>query len=309
MITTVTMNPALDKLLQTDIVTIGETNRVQLLSASAAGKGIDVAKVLRDLDCQVSATGFLGGDVAGIFVRCFQDEKIENHFISITGSTRTNIQLFEKNGSRTELLERGPSVTDGECKALMKQFQVLAEKSDSVTICGSVPNGVNEDYFRGLIRAARQSCKYVIVDTSGKWLKLAVDEKPDLIKPNRREMTELMGMEQASNEEIITFAQKSVKDGLPYILVSLGGDGAMLICKDGVWRGEAPEIPVISTVGCGDTMVASLSVSLHDQLSPDEMLRRSIALSAANAMTFETAHVILDDYLKLLPQIRVEKIR
>ncbi|TGB00122.1 1-phosphofructokinase [Sporolactobacillus shoreae] len=309
MITTVTLNPALDKLLETDAITLGETNRVRLLSASAAGKGIDVAKVLRDLDCQVTATGFLGGDVAGIFIRCFKDEKIENRFITIHGSTRTNIQLFEQNGSRTELLERGPSVTDDECLSLMKQFRILAEESDSVTICGSVPDGVSEDYFRHLIRTARHSCRYVIVDTSGKWLHIGVGENPDLIKPNRREMTELMGKDQATDEEIIAFAQQKVKDGLPYILVSLGGEGAMLICQDGVWRGKAPEIPVKSTVGCGDTMVASLSVSLHDRLSPEEMLRRSIALSAANAMTFETAHVIINDYLELLPKIHIEKIR
>jgi 1-phosphofructokinase len=307
MITTLTLNPALDKLLETDTVTIGETNRVRLLSASAAGKGIDVAKVLRDLDCTVAATGFLGGDVAGIFVRCFKDENIENDFIPIRDTTRTNIQLFEKNGRRTELLEAGPEITEKECSQLMQRFIPLAEKSDSVTLCGSVPAGVSEAFFRRLIRMARQSCNYVIVDSSGKWLKIGADEHPDLIKPNRREMAELMDAVNPTDEQIIEFARKATVN-VPYILVSLGEDGAMLICRQGVWRGRAPEIKVKSTVGCGDTMVASVSVSLSEQLYPDEMLRRSIALSAANAMTFETAHVILDDYQQLLPRVRIEKI-
>ena len=110
MITTVTLNPALDKLMQIDHIEIGETNRAELLSASAAGKGIDVAKVLRDFNHEVSATGFLGGMVAPIFRQCFEEEKIHDHFVSIAGTTRTNIQLFDTKGKRTELLEKGPKV-------------------------------------------------------------------------------------------------------------------------------------------------------------------------------------------------------
>lgn len=308
MITTVTLNPALDKLLETDALEVGKSNRMRLLSVSAAGKGIDVAKVLRDLHKEVEATGFLGGDVADIFVRCFQEEGIGNSFVAIGGSTRTNIQLFEKNGTRTELLENGPTVTADECASLMEQFRSLAEKSDAVTICGSVPQGVSPDYFRELLRTARKSCDFVIADTSGEWLSIAVEEKPDLIKPNRDEMTDLMGKEEATDEEIIAFGQQLVGKGVPYVLVSLGGEGAMLICKDGVWRGKAPEIEVKSTLGCGDTMVASLSVSLSEKRPPEYMLRHSIALSAANAMTFETAHVILEDYKKLIPLCDVAKL-
>lgn len=309
MITTVTLNPARDRLLETDEITVGEANRVRLLSASAAGKGIDVAKILRDLDWTVAATGFLGGEVAEFFIRCFNEEKIANHFVRIKGTTRTNIQLFEKNGARTELLEKGPTVTAEECSLLMKQFSVLAGKSDAVTICGSVPDGVSRDYFHKLIQTARKQSDYVIVDTSGTWLSIALEEKPDLIKPNRREMAELMGKEQVTDEEIIAFAQELVHNGLSYVLVSLGGDGAILIGQKGVWRGKAPKVEVKSTLGCGDAMVASVSVSLAERLAPRDMLQRSIALSAANAMTFDTAHVILSDYQKLLRRIDIEKIK
>lgn len=308
MITTVTLNPALDKLLETDEIKVGETNRTNILSLSAAGKGIDVAKVLRDLDCAVSATGFLGGDVAGIFVRSFKEEKIGNYFVPIKESTRTNIQLFEKNGRRTELLERGPAISKEECASLIKRLKLLTENSDAVAICGSVPQGVSKDYFRGLIQTAKRSGRIVVADTSGDWLKIAVSERPALIKPNRHEMLELMGREQANDDEIITSARQMVNAGTDYVLVSLGGDGAILICDQGVWRGKVPDIPVKSTLGCGDTMVASLIVSLVERHPPETMLLHSIALSAANAMTFETAHVILDDYKKLLSICTVEKL-
>jgi 1-phosphofructokinase family hexose kinase len=309
MITTVTLNPALDRLLQTDTLAPGETNRTRLLSAAAAGKGIDVAKVLRDLHCDVAATGFLGGPVADIFVRSFKEEQIDNQFIPIQQATRTNIQLFEKSGRRTELLDNGPTVDRAEYAALLETVQTLAEKSDTVAICGSVPGGIGAEDFRRLIRIARHACKYVIVDTSGKWLQVAVEEKPDLIKPNRREMSDFIGSDRvAGDEEIIAEAHRLVDRGLGHIVVSLGGEGAFIVGKSGTWRGKAPKVPVKSTVGCGDAMVASLSVSLAKQDTPAIMLQKAIALSAAEAMTFETAHVILGDYSRLLNQVQVEKI-
>ena len=308
MITTVTLNPALDKLLSVEEIKIGETNRTRCLTASAAGKGIDVAKVLKDLNCDVSATGFLGGDVAPIFVNCLMKENIQNDFVTIKDSTRTNIHVFDKNGKRTELLERGPAVTGEECDKLLAQVKTLAAKSAVVTICGSAPDGVSEDFFRKLVLTAKDSGAIVITDTSGAFLKAAIEIKPHMIKPNRSEMLELMGKSEASDTEIISFAQQLVKEGIPYVLVSLGGDGAMLVCESGVWRGKAPVVEVKSTLGCGDTMVASMSLSLEKKTPPDEMLKSAIALSSANAMTFETAHIILDDYESLLTKCTVEKL-
>jgi len=308
MITTITLNPALDKLLSVDEIRVGETNRTRIISTSAAGKGIDVAKVLRDLDTEVAATGFLGGEIAPVFVDYMKKRKIQNCMVPIQECTRTNIQLFGKDGKRTELLEKGPDVTVEECGALLAKTNELAQKSSVVTICGSAPGGVSEDYFRELMRTARQPGTILITDTSGALLKAALKEKPHLIKPNRSEMMELMGNADASDDEMIAFAQQLVKDGVSYILISMGKDGAMLVCEKGVWHGSAPDVDVKSTLGCGDTMVASLSLSLEQRLEPDEMLCNAIALSSANAMTFETAHIIMEDYLSLLKRCSITKL-
>ena len=139
MITTITLNPALDKLMQIDTLNIGETNRTEILSESAAGKGIDVAKVIRDFKREVNVTGFLGGIVAPIFKKCFQDEKINDHFINIKGTTRTNIQLFDTKGKRTELLEKGPKIETSELTQLLHKVEELSKKSTVVAICGSAP--------------------------------------------------------------------------------------------------------------------------------------------------------------------------
>ena len=117
LILTITLNPALDKLVAVPALRAGEANRVELLSTQPAGKGVDVAKVLRDMEAPVCATGFLGGAVASVFNDFLFREGIENAFVPIAGSTRTNLQIFGGDGARTELLEQGPSVTSDEWDA------------------------------------------------------------------------------------------------------------------------------------------------------------------------------------------------
>lgn len=229
MITTITLNPALDKLMQIDALNIGETNRTEILSESAAGKGIDVAKVIRDFKREVNVTGFLGGIVAPIFKKCFQDEKINDHFINIKGTTRTNIQLFDTKGKRTELLEKGPKIETSELTQLLHKVEELSKKSTVVAICGSAPRGVDEDYFTKLIQLCKNYCDKVIVDTSGSLLKVAIEQKPCLIKPNQDEMLELMGVKSATQDQMIEFAQEICRQGIEYVLISLGKEGAMLV--------------------------------------------------------------------------------
>lgn len=308
MITTITLNPALDKLLSIDRIKIGETNRTKIISTSVGGKGIDVAKVLRDMDVEVTATGFLGGEVAPVFLQCMDEKNIYNHMVKIKECTRTNLQVFDADGRRTELLEKGPAVTREECDELMHTVEGLVQEGDVVAICGSSPEGVTDEYYLKLLRTVKRCGATLITDASGALLKAALIEKPHLIKPNRSEMLELMGRDDASDEEIIAFAQQLVEGGVDYVLVSLGADGAMLICRDGVWRGAAPDVPVKSTLGCGDTMVASFCISMQQGLEPAEMLQNAIALSSANAMTMETAHIIPEDYEKLIPECIVREV-
>ena len=308
MITTITLNPALDKLLRVGDFIWGDTNRTECLAQSAAGKGVDVAKILRDLDYEVCATGFLGGVNLPLFEKFFESERITDEFVKIKGSTRTNIQLFSADGKRTELLEKGPEISAEESEALLKKVDELKQNSSVIAICGSAPSGISNEYFSRLIRTSKDSNAIVVTDTSGELLKVAIKEKSALIKPNKLEMLELMGKKKAELSEIIEFAQQIVKASVPYVLISMGGEGALLVCEKGVWRGKAPDVEVKSTLGCGDTMVASCCISFLDKHSPEAMLKNAIALSSANAMTFETAHVTKNDFESLLKVVNVEKI-
>lgn len=308
LILTITLNPALDKLVAVPALRAGEANRVELLSTQPAGKGVDVAKVLRDMEAPVCATGFLGGAVASVFNDFLFREGIENAFVPIAGSTRTNLQIFGGDGARTELLEQGPSVTSDEWDALLDVLDSRLPRCGAAALCGSAPGGVSPAMAQSLLRRMKAAGGIAAADLSGPLLRAALAEKPDLIKPNRSEMCELMGQPGASDEAIRAYAVRLVADGIPYVLVSLGGDGALLACRDGVWRCKAPDVPVKSTLGCGDTMVASLLLSLLEQAAPAEMLRRAVALSSANAMTFETAHIQPETYRELLPLCTADRL-
>lgn len=307
MITTVTLNPALDRMLSVDEIVMGEANRVKRLCDTAAGKGVDVTKVLRDLSAEVTCTGFLGGAVSSVFIDCFTQIGAHNQFVRIEGITRTNLQIFDGQGRRTELLEQGPSVTAEEFCALMERVEKLARESSVVTICGSAPRGISLDDYRRLIRLVKGTGAITVVDASGALLRAALEEKPHLIKPNRYEMRELMGDPNADQAAIRAFSLRLVEKGVPYVLVSLGKEGAMLACKEGVYLSQAPDVPVKSTLGCGDTMVASMALSFEERCPPSEMLRRAVALSSANAMTFETAHIDPQEYRRLMERTTVSR--
>ena len=177
--------------------------------------------------------------------------------------------------------------------------EIIAPRVVASNMAVSVPGGHMAGSLAYEARSAQEAADYV---------RRIAAEKPDLIKPNRSEMCELMGQPGASDEAIRAYAVRLVADGIPYVLVSLGGDGALLACRDGVWRCKAPDVPVKSTLGCGDTMVASLLLSLLEQAAPAEMLRRAVALSSANAMTFETAHIQPETYRELLPLCTADRL-
>ena len=152
LILTITLNPALDKLVAVPALRAGEANRVELLSTQPAGKGVDVAKVLRDMEAPTCATGFLGGTVASVFNDFLAREEIENAFVPIAGSTRTNLQIFGGDGARTELLEQGPSVTSDEWDALLDVLDSRLPRCEAAALCGSAPGGVSPAMAQSLLR-------------------------------------------------------------------------------------------------------------------------------------------------------------
>ncbi|MBQ6568881.1 MAG: 1-phosphofructokinase, partial [Clostridia bacterium] len=175
-------------------------------------------------------------------------------------------------------------------------------------LCGSAPHGVTVEMYRGLLKILKENCPIVLADASGKLLAAAIDEGVDFIKPNRLEIAGLMGKETVTNDEIIEYCRGLLEKNLGSALVSLGGEGALYISKEGVWRAQALKVDVKSTLGCGDTMVASSLISLSEKEDGATLLKKASALASANAAHPETARFDPAVYKQLLEICHVEKL-
>ena len=212
-------------------------------------------------------------------------------------------------GGSTELLEPGDAIREETVSAFFAHFTRLLEGSDVVTLSGSALRGMPNDIYAQLAAIAREAGKPTILDTSGEWLLRGIEAAPVLIKPNRKEIGQITGKKDAMADDLIDHCMAYVSAGVQFVVVSLGNEGALLITKDGVWQGRPPKLEVVNTVGSGDSMVAAFAVSLRSGDEPEVMLRRAIAVSAANTLTESTGHIRLEDVETIREQVRITRLR
>ncbi len=308
MFLTITLNPAVDKIATVEKLMIGQNNPIRLTDTFAAGRGVDVAKALRELGYPVTAGGFLGGNSTSIFERLFISRGINDAFIRIKDATRSNMHVIDADGNETELMEPSPRVSAAEWHDFGERTGRIFEGCELVAVCGSVPDGVTPKMFSDLLKHIKRYDLPLLLDVPLDMLEVVYDKAPDLIKFNRQRISEAIGKEDPSRGEMIAYGKGLVAKGVKNVLISLDKDGALLINGEGVFSSDVPRVNVQSTIGCGDTMVASVAESLSKGRKSAEMLRHAVALAAANAMTLETAHVVLSDYRDIVERIKVEKI-
>ena len=188
----------------------------------------------------------------------------------------------------------------------MQKFPEIIRDSDVVTISGSVPKGMSRDIYTRMITIAREMGKKVILDASGENLKQGLKAHPTLVKPNQDEIEQLFGVKLNSMEEVISYAWKIYQQGIPYVVISMGGKGAVLLCEKGEFLGTVPKIKAVNTVGCGDSMVGALAVSLERGDTPAEALKFAMAVAASNALSPNTGDVNPEVYEKLMEKTVVE---
>lgn len=310
MIVTVTLNTAVDKLYLVDKLADYTVMRVNRVSNTAGGKGLNVSKVAAIAGEPVTATGFVGGFNGRYVESMLKEQGVETRLTHIAAETRSCINIREEStGRHTEFLEPGAAVTPEELERFWEDFCAASEGAKVVTISGSVPKGTPPDFYGRLIRYAKERGIRVLLDTSGQLLRDGAAARPTLIKPNTDEIEQLLGAPAKSEEELIAAAEKLRDGGIEIVVISLGKDGALIACRDGVFRGVTPDIPVVNTVGCGDSMVAGFAVGLSRGYSLPETIRFAMAVSTANALTMETGYFKTEDLESLLGQISVHKIK
>lgn len=310
MILTVTANAAIDKRYVVERFGVGNVNRVKSCVANAGGKGINVARVASITGEKMTATGFLGGHAGKFISERIEARGIKSDFIWCEGESRTCINIWDEvEKKQTEFLEPGFSVTAEDCDRLVEKFIQLLPKCKVVTISGSAPKGAGADLYKRMIRAAREAKKPVILDTSGALLEDCLLERPTMIKPNIDEIRALTGRPMNSREGLIRAARDLHDDGIEIVVISLGGDGSLVSCEEGVYDVKVPKINAVNTVGCGDSMIAGFAVGMSRGLSMVETIRLASAVSAANAMRLETGFFVKEDMEAILPKVQIKKIK
>ncbi|MCF7483485.1 1-phosphofructokinase [Vibrio sp. J1-1] len=279
-VVTITLNPALDLTGSVEALKVGSVSLVKQSNLHAAGKGVNVAKVLSDLGADVTVTGFLGKDNPELFHQLFKEIDVKDEFIEVEGSTRINVKLVESNGEVSDINFPGVQVSSQDISRFEETLFRLADTHDYFVLAGSLPGGVTPELCAAWIEKLYQLGKKVLFDSSKAALSAGIDAHPWLIKPNDEELSDFVGKHLETPEQCQQAAQSLADKGIENIVVSMGANGVMWLNQEEWLRAQPPRMNVVSTVGAGDTLVAGLCWG-HMQVMPkNELLRFATALSA-----------------------------
>lgn len=295
---TVTMNPALDKTVTVGQFVYGELNRIKELRTDAGGKGINVAKVLKHFAMDVATTGLIAGFQGQVILERLKSFGIESHFIEAAGETRTNLKIVDElTKQTTELNEPGFSADSAVLERFIAQFKAQIENASFVVLGGSLPPGVPPDFYKSVIEIAKDKGVRTILDVDGEALLHGIEATPFAIKPNIHELEALFGQSFSSDEHVVSAARTLIGKGIQYVAVSMGGKGSILIDKDKAVRALPFPITPLSTVGAGDSMVATMVYCFLHNKSLEDTARWCSAAGTITASKPGTQVCTLEEVL------------
>ena len=310
MIYTVTLNPALDKTVEIPSLTVDAVNRITTMRTDPGGKGINVSKVISKLGGKSIAAGILGGDTGRAILSALEDMGLATCFHFVDGETRTNMKIIDP-VSRTNTDINEPGVTVSE-EILDKLLSVLTDKvveGDIVVISGSMPKGSPKDTYYTWTKAFSAKGAKVILDADGDLLRAGLKASPYLIKPNNHELSALVGRTLKTPEELAETSRELMKEySIAKIVVSMGGDGALYVAPDETIYAEGLRVPVGSTVGAGDSVVAALAAAEESGMSLEDTVCLSTACGAANVMCSGTQAAEYEVIKSLIPRVVFHRI-
>lgn len=309
MIITVTLNPALDKTVILPGFAVNTVNRVSATRLDPGGKGINVSKVVKALGGKTLALGVLGGAAGGYIQASMDKMELPNDMVLTGEITRTNLKIIDPLlQTNTDINEAGGPVSEETLEAVWHKLTKAVNPGDTVVLAGKNPPGVPDARLAEWVTRLHGMKVYTCVDTVGDPMQQAIAAQPDIIKPNREELTELMGRRMVTDGDILTAARELVDRGVGLVTVSLGADGAIFVTRSQAFRGYAPKVSVVSVVGAGDAMMAALAHYSAAGCSLEETARRSIAVSVASVMCSGSEAPELNMILPLIDQVRLEKL-
>lgn len=307
MITTVTLNPALDKTIEIDNFEIGEVNRISHTRVDAGGKGINVSKVIKSLGGTSKAVGILSGN-SGSFIKGYLDkENIENDFTFTEGETRTNVKVVDKaNHTNTDINEFGPEVSGKDLEEVARKFSKDLRDNSVIVFSGSIPKNVNKDIYKLWIEKSKAKGAKTLLDADGELLRQGIQAGPYLIKPNIHELEGFFGKKIEDKKEAVILSRKLMEYGVKVIVISLGGEGALFINEKDVIFAHGIKVNVSSTVGAGDSMVAALAVALDKGYDFESSIKLAVACGTASVTTAGTQAADIDTVMKFEKMVQFE---
>jgi 1-phosphofructokinase len=292
-VVTVTLNPAIDQTLSIPGFAAGQVNRVATSRSHAGGKGVNVACFLADLGVEtgieVIATGFLGAENAVLFESTFERKGIADHFVRISGCTRVGLKIVDDwTRETTDVNFPGLTPEKEEIEDLFERIDSLVEPGGWFVLSGSVPAGAPQSIYAGLIQLIHEKGGCVVLDTSGRPLRAALANAPEVVKPNVDELSELMAQTLNTPDKapaaVRAAAESLLARGIGRVVVSMGGDGAVFVDPGQALLARPPKVTVRSTVGAGDAMVAGIVYAMIHDSSLEDLARMATA-SGAYAVT------------------------
>lgn len=284
----VALNPALDHTIEVDHLRPGQVNRAQRMQVDVGGKGINVASCLADFGIASAVTGQIGSENAAQFEALFRQKAIDNQCFYLDGLTRINTKLVDlASGETTDVNMPGPMLSEDAVQGLQERLRTrlasLVDPHSWVVLAGSLPPGWAADTYQTLIAHVHGLGARVVLDASGSALTAGVAAAPDIIKPNRAELSELVGRPLDSLAAVLAAARELMAraQGPRVVVVSMGAEGALFMSPAEAWLAEPLKVDLISTVGAGDAMVAGIVAAQLAELPLDDCARLATAFSAA----------------------------
>lgn len=296
MIYTVTFNPALDYVIKVDNLTLGTVNRTKQEDVYCGGKGINVSIVLKHLGYDSTALGYIAGFTGKEISDRVADMGVTSDFITLRdGMSRINVKI--KSQEESEINGQGPMIHDDELEMLFEKLNQLQD-GDILVLAGSIPNTLPEDIYEKIMAHLQGKDIRIVVDATKDLLLNVLKYHPFMIKPNNHELGEMFGVVLKSEEEIIEYAKKLQERGARNVLISMAGDGAILVTEEGTtFKSETPKGVVKNSVGAGDSMVAGFVAGYMEEGSYEKALKLGIATGSATAFSEGLAEKELIDQL------------
>ena len=300
MINTITLNPSLDYIVKVDDFKVGHVNRTSKEDIYPGGKGINVSFVLKNLGVKNRALGFTAGFTGEEIEKLVANHGVDNEFIRLEkGMSRINVKLKSKEES--EINGMGPDISKNDIEKLYEKLEAL-KAGDFVVLAGSIPNTLPDDIYETIMKDFKDKEINFVVDATKDLLLNVLKYKPFLIKPNHHELGEMFNVKLNSKDEIITYAKKLQEIGARNVIISMAGDGAILIEENGeITISDTPKGTLVNSVGAGDSMVGGFLAGIAENKNIKEAFKIGVATGSASA--FSEGLATRDKVEELLKQL------